>query len=96
MQKAVELEPENGAIADSLAWVFYRLGRFQDARREIVRAIGLMGDRIDATILDHAGDICAALGDMTNARDYWRRALHLDGDVDYDAIERKLAGSGGL
>ena len=94
IQKAVELEPENGAIADSLAWVFYRLGRFQEAQREIVRAIGLMGDKIDATILDHAGDIYAALGDMTNARDYWRRALSLNGDVDYDAIERKIAGSG--
>lgn len=90
IRKAVELEPENGAIADSLAWVFYRLGRFQDARREIVRAIGLMGDKIDATILDHAGDIYAALGDMTNARDYWRWALLLNGDVDYDAIERKI------
>ena len=80
--------------ADSLAWVFYRLGRFQEAQREIVRAIGLLGDKIDATILDHAGDIYAALGDMTNARDYWRRALSSNGDVDYDAIERKIAGSG--
>ena len=96
IQKAVELEPENGAIADSLAWVFYRLGRFQEAKREIVRAIGLLGEDIDATILDHAGDIHAALGDMTNARDCWRKALSLKGDVDYDAIERKLAGSGGL
>ena len=95
IQEAVRLAPDNGAIADSLAWVFYRLGRFDGAKREILRALDLLGEDTDATIMDHAGDIFAALGDMTHAREYWRKALSLNGDVDYDAIERKLDASGG-
>jgi len=95
IERAVQLEPENGAIADSLAWVFFRLGRFEDAKREIVRAIKLLDDDVDPTIMDHAGDIFAALGDMDRARGFWQKALTLKGDVDYDAIERKLDGSGG-
>ena len=88
--KAVELDPKNGAIADSYAWVLFKLKRYEEAKKEILHAIELLGDDVDATILDHAGDIFSALGDKAVARDYWKKALTLDGDVDYDAIERKL------
>ena len=88
--KAVELDPENGAIADSYAWVLFKLKRYEEAKKEILRAIKLLGDDVDATITDHAGDIFNALGDKAAAREYWKKALDLDGDVDFDAIERKL------
>ncbi|MBR2963967.1 MAG: hypothetical protein IKC53_07155, partial [Lentisphaeria bacterium] len=88
--KAVELDPKNGAIADSYAWVLFKLKRYEEAKKEILRAIELLGDDVDATITDHAGDIFNALGDKAAARGYWERAMKLDGDVDYDAIERKL------
>ena len=88
--KAVELDPKNGAIADSYAWILFKLKRYEEAKKEILRAIDLLGDDIDATITDHAGDIFNALGDKAAARKYWEKALSLDGDVDFDAIERKL------
>ena len=88
--KAVELDPKNGAIADSYAWVLFKLKRYEEAKKEILRAIELLGDDVDATITDHAGDIFNALGDKAAAREYWQKALTLDGDVDFDAIERKL------
>ncbi len=90
LKKAVELDPENGAIADSYAWVLFKLKRYEEAKREILRAIRILGDDADATITDHAGDIFDALGDKAAAREYWKKALDLDGDVDFDAIERKL------
>ena len=93
LQKAVELDPKSGAIADSYAWVLFRLNRYEEAKKEILRAIELLGDDIDATITDHAGDIFNALGDRESARKYWEQAMDLTGDVDYDAIERKIAGS---
>jgi tetratricopeptide (TPR) repeat protein len=88
--KAVELDPKNGAIADSYAWVLFKLKRYGEAKKEILRAIEIFGDEVDATILDHAGDIFFALGDKAAARESWKKALTLDGDVDFDAIERKL------
>ena len=93
IRKAVELDPDNGAIADSYAWVLFRLNRFEEAKKEILRAIELLGDDVDATITDHAGDIFNALGDRESARKYWEQAMNLTGDVDYDAIERKIAGA---
>ena len=89
--KAVELDPKNGAIADSYAWVLFKLKRYEEAKNEILRALEFLGDDVDATITDHAGDIFFALGDKASAREYWEKALKLDGDVDFDAIERKLA-----
>ncbi len=91
IMKAVELDPKNGAIADSYAWVLFKLNRMEEAKKEILRAIELLGEDTDATIMDHAGDIFFALGDKAAARGYWEKALTLDGDVDYDAIERKIA-----
>ena len=91
LQKAVELDPKSGAIADSYAWVLFKLNRCEEAKKEILRAIELLGEDADATIMDHAGDIFNALGDRAAARGYWEKALSMDGDVDYDAIERKLA-----
>ena len=63
---------------------------------QILQAMKLqatVGDDIDATITDHAGDIFNALGDRESARKYWEQAMSLTGDVDYDVIERKIAGS---
>ena len=91
LMKAVELDPDNGAIADSYAWVLFRLKRFEDAKKEILRALELLGDDADATITDHAGDIFFALGDRETACKYWEQALQLTGDVDFEAIERKLS-----
>ncbi len=91
LEKAVELDPKNGAIADSYAWVLFKMKRYEEAKKEILRAVELLGDDVDSTITDHAGDIFNALGDKAAARQYWEKALSLDGDVDYDAIERKLA-----
>ena len=91
LRKAVELDPKSGAIADSYAWVLFKLKRYDEAKKEILRALELLGDDADATIADHAGDIFLALGDKAAARSYWEKALTLDGDVDFDAIERKIA-----
>jgi len=93
--KAVELDPKNGAIADSYAWVLFKLKRNEEAKKEILRAIELLGEDVDATILDHAGDIFFALGDRAAARDYWEKAARADGDVDFDAIDRKIASVSG-
>jgi tetratricopeptide (TPR) repeat protein len=37
LQRAVELAPRDGMIIDSLGWAYYRLGRYEDAVRELER-----------------------------------------------------------
>jgi tetratricopeptide (TPR) repeat protein len=78
IERAVELQPENGAYLDSYAWVLYRLGRLRDAEAKLRQALDYIQD--DAVVFQHYGDILADLGRMDEAIANWRRALDLDPD----------------
>ena len=90
IQRAVDLRPSDGYIVDSLGWAFYRLGRFDDAVRELERAVGLMPS--DPILNDHLGDAYWRGGRKLEATFQWRHALAMEPDdtVRADA-ERKLA-----
>ena len=89
IQRAVELRPSDGYIVDSLGWAFYRLGRFEDAARELERAVGLMP--ADPILNDHLGDAYWRVGRKREATFQWRHALALEPDDEVKAdAERKL------
>lgn len=73
IQEAVAGDPENSAYRDSLAWAYYRLGRFDEALVEARRAAAV--DDPDGTILDHLADIHLALGQTSLALEHWTRAI---------------------
>ncbi len=76
IQKALETDPENGAYLDSLGWAYYRLGRLQDARELLERALVRSGG--DAVIHEHLGDVYKALRLNGLARDQYRMTLAPD------------------
>lgn len=90
--KAAELSPGDGYILDSLAWAYYRLGRYQEAVAPMEQAIGTMSS--DPLVNDHLGDIYWMVGRHREAEIQWQRALSLEptdsGDVDPDRIRAKL------
>ncbi|MFX0545049.1 tetratricopeptide repeat protein [Roseovarius sp. S1116L3] len=94
IERAVEAEPNSGAIVDSLGWAQFRLGRYQEAVVTLERAAELYA--VDPVVNDHLGDAMWAVGRTTEARFQWRRALSLidpeqpSPDVDPDRIRRKL------
>ena len=94
ISKAVKLDPESGAILDSMAWVLYRLKRFAEAKKYILKAIAKSGEDLDAVIMDHAGDIFSANGDTADAVMYWEKALELPGEADRERIRMKLKNAG--
>ncbi len=52
--------------------------------------LALRGEGDDPTVLDHAGDVCLALGRRVEALDFWQRSLRQNpeaGDV-ADKIRR--------
>ncbi len=65
IERAVKLKPENGYIRDSLGWVYYRLGRVEEAREALEEALELSGD--DPAIYDHLGDVYLELGRRDDA-----------------------------
>jgi tetratricopeptide (TPR) repeat protein len=90
LREAVSLTPEDGAIVDSLGWAYYRLGKYDEAVRELERAILLRAG--DATINDHLGDAYWKVGRKREAYFKWSQALGLNPEPeDRVKIERKLA-----
>ncbi len=67
ISSAVKVSPGNGAYLDSLAWVYFKQGKYAEALAQIKAALILIND--DAILWDHQGDICAALTDWKAA---WR------------------------
>ncbi|MFO1141357.1 MAG: tetratricopeptide repeat protein [Amaricoccus sp.] len=90
IQKAAKAEPDDGYITDSLGWVYYRLGRYQDAVKPMLRAVELTPD--DPIINDHLGDVLWMVGRKREAEFQWRRALSFGpaDDLDMDRVRRKL------
>ncbi|MEW6368149.1 MAG: tetratricopeptide repeat protein [Acidobacteriota bacterium] len=75
VRRAVEIEPENEAYLDSMAWGSYRLGNLQDARKFIDQAVTYGEPNWE--IFEHAGDIYCALHDARKAVELYQKALTL-------------------
>jgi tetratricopeptide (TPR) repeat protein len=92
IRKALAATPYNPAYLDSLAWVYYRQGKFREAAFYIERTIGLQENhKIDGVILDHAGDIYHALDMTEKALFFWREALK-NSEINSAAIAAKIKG----
>ena len=89
IQRAVGLDPGNGAYIDSLGWVYFQLGNYDEAVTHLRQATHLVPD--DGTVFEHLGDAYRALGDHGEARDAYRKALGLELD-DPEKVEGKLQG----
>lgn len=76
IQKALEIKPRNGYYLDSLAWAYFKLGRYQEALEEMKRAVEVVPD--DPVFFEHLGDIYLTHNLLPQAREAWMRSLELD------------------
>ncbi|OAN85984.1 tetratricopeptide repeat protein [Sulfitobacter geojensis] len=94
IERAVAASPQSGYIVDSLGWVLYRMGRYDEAVGHMERAVELLA--VDPVVNDHLGDVYWAVGRQREAEFQWSRALSFideedtDGEADPDRIRRKL------
>jgi tetratricopeptide (TPR) repeat protein len=63
-------------IIDSLGWAYYRMGRYDDAVRELEKAVELKPG--DPTINDHLGDAYWKVGRKLEAKFQWDHAKTSD------------------
>jgi len=61
IRRALELDPGNGAYLDTLGWVYFGQGRYEESLAELLRASELMQEP-DPVVLDHIGDVYGKLG----------------------------------
>lgn len=87
VSQAVNLEPDNGAYADSLGWTHFQLGNYEEAKGHLERAADLVGD--DPVVYEHLGDLYVVLGDLEKAREVYERALALEAE-NTEQVRRKL------
>jgi tetratricopeptide (TPR) repeat protein len=73
IQRALKVDPNNGAYLDSLGWAYFKQDRLTDAEQYLRKAIERQGN--DPTILGHLGDVYLKLGDNQEAAETFEKAL---------------------
>ncbi|MGB9202967.1 MAG: tetratricopeptide repeat protein [Terriglobales bacterium] len=73
IKRAVDLDPANGAYLDSLGWAYFRLGKYELAEDNLMKASQKINT--DPTVHDHLGDLYQKTGRLKLAATNWERAL---------------------
>ena len=77
IKRALESEPNNASYLDSLGWVEFRKGKFDQALTDLLRA-AKAAERDDPVVFEHIGDAYLKLNRMPEALEAWQKALTLD------------------
>jgi len=85
-EKAVAAEPENTAYMDTLGWIHFKKGNYDEALRYIQKAADTGNP--DADVFEHLGDVYNALGEREKAKIWWQKALNEDPERRY--LEDKI------
>ena len=89
IKKALEISPKNGAYLDSLGWYYFKVGKFDEARRELLAALDVMEEE-DPVVFEHLADTYEKLGNLKEAISFWEKALKLEPE-NADKIREKIA-----
>ena len=73
IKRALDMDPNNGAYLDSMGWLYYRRGKFNDALDQLQQALKNIA-KPDATVLVHIGDTYSKLNRDAQALEYWQKA----------------------
>jgi tetratricopeptide (TPR) repeat protein len=77
IRRALESEPNNASYLDSLGWVEFRKGNFDQALNDLLRA-AKTAEREDPVVFEHIGDTYLKLNRSREALEAWQKALALD------------------
>ncbi|MGE0252811.1 MAG: tetratricopeptide repeat protein [Dongiaceae bacterium] len=89
LSRAVELEPSDGSIVDSLGWAYFKSGDFPQSLVYLQRALELRP--FDPVIIDHVGDALWRVNKREDAKFKWLQALKFSPEDELKSqIEKKL------
>lgn len=91
-KKSIEFEKENSSYLDTFGWIYFKLGRYDDALKYISQAVDIREnkDKQPASALyEHLGDVYFKFGDKEKAMKYWTKAL--EQDKTNTALQEKIA-----
>ena len=85
--KTIQAEPTNSTYLDTYAWILFMEERYDEAKEYIDQALANDAE-VSAVIVEHAGDIYAACGDIPKAMEYWLKAKERGSDS--TTLDRKI------
>ncbi|MGQ9425821.1 tetratricopeptide repeat protein [Gilvimarinus sp. F26214L] len=77
VRQALSIEPDDPAIIDSMGWVQYRLGNYDEALLRLREAMKVFPDH---EVAAHLGEVLWVVGEREEARATWARGLELNPD----------------
>jgi tetratricopeptide (TPR) repeat protein len=75
VDRALEIDRDNGYYIDSRGWILFMMGRYEDAATELKKASEIVED---AVIFEHLGDAYQKLDEPAKARDAYEKALEIE------------------
>ena len=87
IREALRAKPDSGHILDSLGWVYYKKGQYDQAVAELERAHRLMPQ--DGTVAEHLGDAYFQMKRYRDALRIYRRALVLE-NANTSTLRKKI------
>ncbi|MBT8145304.1 MAG: tetratricopeptide repeat protein, partial [Gammaproteobacteria bacterium] len=87
LERAITISPDDPAIIDSLAWIQYKLGRYEESLSNLRRAFAAFPDH---EVASHLGEVLWVLGRQREAMEVWEDALEEtpDSPIVREAMDR--------
>jgi tetratricopeptide (TPR) repeat protein len=85
---------DNAAFLDSLGWVLYKRGKYQEAKEALLKAVADK-DSQSIEVYDHLAEVFLALKDKAKAVEAWKKGLKVAGSSKREqevkaAVEKKI------
>lgn len=94
IEKAIKVEPRNGAYLDSLGWVYYKRATEDENDRRIDMALEKLMEAAevypDPETYKHIGDIYYSMGRWEKARKQWEAAVEEFKEYEGDPIIKRI------
>jgi tetratricopeptide (TPR) repeat protein len=90
IEKANKLDPDNGAYIDSLGWAYYKLGKYNAAKKLLERAVQIEDD---PEVMEHLGFLYYSIHDYTKAILWWSKSLERTGKKEIRDMIDKVRGT---
>lgn len=88
INSALELKPDSGSIMDSLGWVYFKMGKSDEALKVLLKALELVKD--DPVVFEHVGDVYNSLSLRAKAREYWGKAIEFNKKGDDEGLKERV------
>ncbi len=88
LKKAISIDSTNVYIWDSVAWAYYKLGKYENALESM--KLVLEQDIRDTTIRYHLGNIYWKLGKIESAKKNWNMAIDMNNDEETKMLSEEM------